>query len=286
MFEYIKQFDINKIFYIVLLLSLGSTLALFINSYLELKFFSLPPATIKPVNIEKKKQKDYSKIAYIFQEFQDVPKKLEEKKEKKKKTVISTGTSVGNLTLVGTVILNKEKYALIKAGSEPKIVKIGSHINNFKVEGIGKFYVILSKGDKRYKLTVKINTSGTKYTKHKQTKTVINRSKSSSIETYKLDRRFVEQQTADIGKLLKDVFIVPVVRNGETVGFKFRYVKPGSLLYKYGFRSGDLILSINGKPIRTVEEAFKIYNILRNENLVKIEIERRGKVKTIVYEIQ
>ncbi len=286
MFEYIKHFDINKIFAVILAFSIGASLALVLNGYIEYKYFSLPPAVVKPVKVKEVKTRDYSKIASIFRTFdQEIIVEEKEEKKEKKNEIVSSGSSIGNITLVGTLVLNKEKYALIKVGDKPQIVKKGSNVGRFKVEEIGKFFVILSKGGRKYKLTVKLSTTGTTYSsreKRKPQKTV----KSENSEVYRLDKRFVEQQTADIGKLLKDVFIVPVVRNGETVGFKFRYVKPGSLLYKYGFRSGDLILSVNGKPIRTVEEAFKIYNILRNEKIVKVEIERRGKVRTIIYEIQ
>ena len=282
MLQRIKEFNINRLFVALLFVSAGVTLALIVNGYIEYRFFSMPPEIIKPVEEKAPhKKKSYDDIFLIFRKTEPIQQVVQ---EKGKKEVVSSKTAIGNIYLIGTVVLEKEKYALVKIGNNGKMVKIGSKVDGFKVEDINKYSIILSKGGKRYKLSVKINTSGTKFSSRKN---IYKKEdlKSVSKETYRLDRRFVEEQTADIGTILKDVFIVPVVRKGETVGFKFRYVKPGSLLYKYGLRSGDLILSVNGRPIRTVEEAFKIYNILRNENLVQVEIERRGKRKVLVYEI-
>ncbi len=282
--EFFKHIDITKIFTVFFVASLGIALALGINAYIEYKFFTLPPIQVKPVKANTiKQEKDYSNISLLFENVQK--EKIAVVKEKTKKPqVVESKTSLGGLSLVGTIIINNEKYALINVGNNPKIVKIGNSISGYKVKDIGKYYVILSKNGKIYKLTVKVDVASSKYTSRRSHQRI--KSPSTDTVTYKLDRRYVEEQTSDIGKILKDVFVVPVVRNGETVGFKFRYVKPGSLLYKYGLRSGDLILSVNDRPVRTVEEAFKIYNILRNESIVKVEVERRGKRKTIIYEIK
>ncbi len=282
--EFFKHIDITKIFTVVFVASLGVALALGINAYIEYKFFTLPPIQVKPVKANTiKQEKDYSNISLLFEKFhQEKTAVVKEKSEKPQ--VVESKTSLGNLSLVGTIIINNEKYALINVGDNPKIVKIGNSISGYSVKDIGKYYVVLSKNGKIYKLTVKVDVASSKYTSRRSYQRI--KSSSTDTITYKLDRRYVEEQTSDIGKILKDVFVVPVVRNGETVGFKFRYVKPGSLLYKYGLRSGDLILSVNDRPVRTVEEAFKIYNILRNESIVKVEVERRGKRKTIIYEIK
>ncbi len=282
--EFFKHIDITKIFTVVFVASLGTALALGINAYIEYKFFTLPPIQVKPVKANTiKQEKDYSNISLLFENVQK--EKIAVVKEKNEKPqVVESKTSLGGLSLVGTIIINNEKYALINVGNNPRIVKIGSSVSGYTVKDIGKYYVALSRNGKIYKLTVKVDVASSKYTSRRSYQRI--KSTSTDTVTYKLDRRYVEEQTSDIGKILKDVFVVPVVRNGETVGFKFRYVKPGSLLYKYGLRSGDLILSVNDRPVRTVEEAFKIYNILRNESIVKVEVERRGKRKTIIYEIK
>lgn len=286
MHEIFKHFDITKLFVAIFIVSLGISIAIGINAYLEYRFFTLPPIQVRPVKANSiKQEKDYSNISLIFEELQQEQPVKEA--EKSKTEVVTSKTSLGNLSLVGTIVINNEKYALINSGNNPKIVKIGSSINGYKVKDIGKYYVLLFRQGKIYKLTVKVNVSGSSYSSRRRIHySYKENSNSSDTITFKLDRRYVEEQTSDIGKILKDVFVVPIVRNGETVGFKFRYIRPGSLLYKYGLRSGDLILSVNDRPVRTVEEAFKIYNILRNESIVKVKVERRGKIKTIVYEIK
>lgn len=267
--DYFKQLNIDTIFNFLLSVSIGIALSIIINSYIQFRFFSLPPENIAHTKHQVKfAKKGYEYISKIFQTI--------EKQKNVEKAPVSTNIDI---SLVGTIILGNKEYALINAGGYQKFVKTGDKINGYKVDKIEKYKVILSKNGKKYLLTVKLNAA--KIGLSSKMKSV-----ESKEEVYKVDRRFVQEKTANIGKIMKDIFIAPVVKNGETIGFKFRYIKPGSLLYKYGLRSGDLILSVNGQPITTVEEAFKIYNILRNENYVKIEIERNGKKRVLVYEIQ
>jgi len=269
------------IFNIALFSSLGIGLALMVNSYIETKFFSLPPENVKPVKTAKVQKKEYKFIDNVF--FDKKIEKSHISKISKDESYVKP-TKLSNFSLLGTIKIGNKQLALIEVNKEKKFVSVGDVINGYKVEKIEKYKVVLSKGNNTYVVGIKLKQAKRNYVSSRKSDNV---QKTSSDEyVYKLDRRFVQEQTADIGKFMKDVFIVPVVKNGETVGFKFKYVKPGSLLYKYGLRSGDFIVSINGNPITTVEEAFKIYNMLRNEELVKVEIERNGKKRVLVYEIR
>jgi len=49
-----------------------------------------------------------------------------------------------------------------------------------------------------------------------------------------------------------------------------------SPLYGVGVRSGDVIRSVNGIPVRSPEDAFKAYQQLGNQSSVQVELERGG----------
>jgi len=264
----------------VFIFFVGFSIAALINSYLEYRFFSLPTWDIKgkKENTSPKKT-DYRYLSYVIKE---TPAKNTGKNAGEDGNIPSEKE---NLKLIGTLKINNQYYALIKAGDNIKLVKEGDHIDGFIIRKIEKFYVDGEEEGRKYRLSISIKKSG-KMTVGRNDSYRLHKEVDTSEEVVKLDRRFVEEKTADIGKLMKDVLIQPVVKDGKTIGFMFRYVKPNSLLYKLGLRSGDMIVSVNGRSIKTVEEAFKIYNILRNENTVEVVIKRKGKEKTLVFEIQ
>lgn len=256
------------------IISLSFMLSIFVNGYIALKSLHIPEnISIKKEHINKKTQ-SYNYIKAIFLKTDSLNVKAEIKQKNNKIYTLR------DIKLIGTLIFNKERIALIDYNGKTLLVKKGKILNGYKIKKINKNSVYLIKNGEIYKIIRSISEGNFKSLNVPKYETYTEK------KVIKLSRGLVEKETADIGNLLKDVRLIPIVKNGETLGFKFTYINPRSLLYKYGFRSGDLIKSVNGMPVRTAEEAFKIYNMLRNENRIEIEINRNGKRKVIIYEIQ
>ncbi|NPA58077.1 MAG: hypothetical protein GXN94_02160 [Aquificae bacterium] len=261
----------------------GFGLALVLNAYLESRYFSLPSVQVKG---EAKKTVE-RKVSYRHINFVMGSGSGGELPAVETGGGVSTATGQKNLELVGTATVGSKRLAFVRENGKLKLVKEGDRVGGFTVKKISKFYLEGEKDGRKYRLTISPKPSPqTESGSTKKVQVPAKVKEEGSRQVVKLEKRFVEEKTADIGSLMKDVLIQPVVKDGETVGFMFRYVKPNSLLYNLGLRSGDMIVSVNGRSIKTVEEAFKIYNILRNENTVEVVIKRRGKEKTLVFEIQ
>lgn len=275
----------KNILIIFTIVSFSFLLAISINSYIAIKSFTLP----EEVKIKKSKYKElfkpYNNIAYLFKKIEIKPAIKTENKSIPEQNL----ETLPNIKLIGTLIFKGKKLALVKEENSEYLLKEGENFKGYKVLKIDKYFVKLEKNGKSYIINLDLSKKTLSFKSKNnlsQRKISNTYNQNSEIQTITLSKSLVEKETADIGNLLKDVRLIPVVKNGETVGFKFTYVNPRSILYKYGLRTGDFIKSINGMPVRTAEEAFKIYNMLRNENRVELEIERRGKRKVIVYEIQ
>ncbi len=65
--------------------------------------------------------------------------------------------------------------------------------------------------------------------------------------------------------------------NAKTSGFKIQEVKAGSIYQKLGLRTGDVILSANGTPLTSAEDAKELATLISSESQLKLEIERDGK---------
>jgi len=95
--------------------------------------------------------------------------------------------------------------------------------------------------------------------------------------TYTISRQLVQRLTENYGQLLRQVDFTPYIVNGISRGFKIRWLSPSSIFYKIGFRTGDVILSVNDIPIRNTEDLFKVIQIIRNEPSLRVKILRNGQ---------
>jgi general secretion pathway protein C len=103
---------------------------------------------------------------------------------------------------------------------------------------------------------------------------------------YQIDRGMLDEQLADLSKLGSQARVVPNYRNGKYEGFKLVGVRPGSLYRSIGVRSGDVIKSVNGKPIDSPNKALDLFEQLKASSSIQLEIERRGQPKQLNYSIQ
>lgn len=282
----------NKIFGLIFFSALGISTAIIINTYISYKLFSLP--TINS-NVEKKKinttnyANDYKYLKYIFIKNNLTTTTSKNTQSNTHKKDLITIQNINNIKLEGIIRIKNKNFAILNKNNQLILVKEGKFFEGYKVKKIENYYLILEKNGKLYKVSlevdksVRMNSSFSKINKNtKSNKNFIN----NEGNIIQIDKRFIEEKTADIGTILKDVLLVPEIKNGQTIGFRFKYIKPNSLLYKLGLRSGDLIISVNNMPVKTAEEAFKIYNIIRNEKYVNVEIERKGQRKVLTYEVR
>jgi type II secretory pathway component PulC len=85
---------------------------------------------------------------------------------------------------------------------------------------------------------------------------------------------------ADPSQLARTARVIPTKRDGQTVGFKIFGVRRASLLASVGFKNGDIVETVAGTPLATVEQALQAYvavKALKAGSVVKVTGTRRGK---------
>ncbi len=103
---------------------------------------------------------------------------------------------------------------------------------------------------------------------------------------YRIPQEDLRDAFENMSHLLTQVRVVPNFRNGEPDGFKLLSIKRGSLIHQAGLRDGDIIKRVNGIEIDSPEKAFEVYEQVRNEPLITVEIVRGGRRKTFSYEVK
>jgi len=104
--------------------------------------------------------------------------------------------------------------------------------------------------------------------------------------SFVMDRREVEGVLQDFNKLLTQIRVVPHFADGKPDGFKIFNIRPGSLFASLGMVNGDIIKRVNGLDITGPEQALQMFQQLRDESQVTVDLERFRKNLTLQYEIR
>jgi general secretion pathway protein C len=101
-----------------------------------------------------------------------------------------------------------------------------------------------------------------------------------------LDRKVVEQAMDDLPKLLSQARAVPNLVNGAMNGFRLDYIAPSSFYEKIGLKYGDILQQVNGVDIRDPSTILTLFQQLRNERAVKLDVLRNNQRTTMNFEIR
>jgi general secretion pathway protein C len=101
-----------------------------------------------------------------------------------------------------------------------------------------------------------------------------------------LDRRDVEQAMGDIPKLLSQARAVPYLVNGAMNGFRLDFIAPASFYEKIGLKYGDVLQQVNGVDIRDPGTMLTLFQQLRNEKVVKLDVLRNNQRTAMTFDIR
>lgn len=101
-----------------------------------------------------------------------------------------------------------------------------------------------------------------------------------------LDRREVEQAVNDLPKLLSQARAVPYSVNGTMSGYRLDYIAPSSFYEKIGLKYGDVLQQVNGVDIRDPGTMLTLFQQLRNEKTVKLDVLRNSQRTAMTFDIR
>ena len=101
-----------------------------------------------------------------------------------------------------------------------------------------------------------------------------------------VDQREVTAGTENINQLLTQARALPYMEQGKTVGFRISEIVPGSLYEKIGLQNGDVIQKVNSQDVDDPAKFFQMYQSLKEERSVSIDLIRGGQRQTLNYEIR
>jgi general secretion pathway protein C len=103
---------------------------------------------------------------------------------------------------------------------------------------------------------------------------------------FAVDQREVASSTENINQLLTQARALPYMDHGKTIGFRISEIVPGSLYEKIGLQNGDVIQKINSQDVDDPGKFFQLYQGLKEERNISIDLMRGGQRQSLTYEIR
>jgi len=115
--------------------------------------------------------------------------------------------------------------------------------------------------------------------------------KSSGIQSvssnrWVLDKREVSQAFENLPKLLTKARIIPNFNKGRANGFRIVSIVPNSIYEKIGLKNGDILQRINGIEIKDPQSFLKIFQQIKDETHISLNLVRNNQKNAFEYDIR
>jgi len=101
-----------------------------------------------------------------------------------------------------------------------------------------------------------------------------------------VDQKEIAASTENMSQILTQARALPYIEQGKTIGFKISEIVPGSIYEKIGLLNGDVIQKVNSQDVDDPGKFFQLYQGLKEEKNVSIDLLRAGQRQTLNYEIR
>ena len=195
------------------------------------------------------------------------------------------------LKLWGTVTgEERQSYAVIEDTQkrEQNLYRVGDSVQNATLKMILRSKVILSLNGKDEVLGMEELTQKSRARSRPARASASPASTPGAVRTQRvsLRRNMIENAIQDVSKLMTEIQIRPHMEDGVAAGLALSNIKPNSIFRRMGLRNGDVLKSVDGSEIQTVDDALKLYENLKTASEVSVRIQRRGRERNISYNIR
>ena len=103
---------------------------------------------------------------------------------------------------------------------------------------------------------------------------------------FSIDEAGVTQLTTNINQYMTQVRLIPFFEGNKSAGYRIAAIRPGTTFEQLGFQGGDVLQQVNGLDVSTPEKLYTIFQNLKDEKKVMVNILRQGQKNTLTYEIR
>ncbi|NLF24669.1 MAG: hypothetical protein GX589_03310 [Deltaproteobacteria bacterium] len=181
---------------------------------------------------------------------------------------------VSTLTLIGTFVSEDEgSYAIIDDKKSQEVFEVGDLIlNEAKVLRIFEDRVEIERNGQREILQIDETPGGG--------------GGETVSDSIVVDEGEIDRALENLPLLLTQARAVPYFKDGQSVGLRLFAIKSGSLFEKIGLMNGDILKTVNGNSLGDITQAVKLFEKLKEQRMITVELERQREEKTLRYQIR
>lgn len=207
-----------------------------------------------------------------------------------KPVIDSLEETKADLKLWGTIAGDSENsYAIIEnlKDKTQNPYKQGDMVQtSVKVKLIMTDRVVLSVSGQDEVLTLQDSTTSST-TSSTRSSSTSSSSTTTSVQTsrIRLSRSQVNSALENITDLVSQITVTPYNKDGQE-GMKLSNIKANSIFRRMGLRNGDILTAVDGQPLTSVDQAYKLYEDLKSSDTASVQIIRRNKTRNYQYTIK
>lgn len=103
---------------------------------------------------------------------------------------------------------------------------------------------------------------------------------------YLIARTTLNQDLQNMPRLFTEIRAVPNLQNGTANGFRLSEVVPGSIFQQIGLMDGDLLTAVSGQRVGDPARAMQLFEMLRNQSTITLNVVRNGSPMQLQYVIR
>ncbi|MFA5807754.1 MAG: type II secretion system protein GspC [bacterium] len=103
---------------------------------------------------------------------------------------------------------------------------------------------------------------------------------------FSIDEAGVAQLSGNINQFLTQIRLIPFFEGNKSAGYRIAAIRPGTTFERLGFQGGDILQQVNGLDLSSPEKIYAIFQNLKDEKKVSVNILRQGRKNTLTYEIR
>lgn len=92
-----------------------------------------------------------------------------------------------------------------------------------------------------------------------------------------------ERLQKEMPVILRETDFEPRVEDGEVRGLSVAHLPDGTLLSECGLLPGDVLVSVNGEPLRGGDSLWELLSRLLDEREIRVVVRRKGEVVKLAY---
>ena len=216
---------------------------------------------------------------------------------------IAVPKSVTQYMLLGTISseMRTLRRAILWAEgmSDPLITREQQEIEpGVRVASVERSHVMLSRGGREEKLELLPVGSRTRGSAVSVPSPAASRSREArpaaggiqvnrlGENAFSLDEATVGELTGNINQFMTQARIIPYFEGNKSAGYRLAALRPGSAFEQLGFKAGDIIQRVNAVELNSPEKMYTIFQNLKDEKRVTVDVLRQGQRNTLTYEIR